>query len=121
MVRQYRITADKILLEIPAGKIDAGESPLECVNRELKEETGYIAKNIKFLFAPLVSPGFATEHIHIYLATDLTLDEIDLDDDEFVETVKIPLAKAVDMIMNDEIEDSKTISGILAVARIMKV
>ena len=121
MVKQFRITEEKIMLEIPAGKIDKGEDPLQCAVRELREETGYTAKEIKFLFAPMVSPGFATEHIHIYMAMDLTLGDIDPDEDEFVETVKVPIKEVIDMIMNGEIEDAKTISGVLAAARILKV
>jgi len=121
MVKQFRATVGKVLLEIPAGKLDKGEDPLKCASRELREETGYTSKDIKFLFAPLVSPGFATEHIHIFMATDLTLGKVDPDEDEFVETVKIPITKVIDMIMNGEIEDSKTVSGVLAAARILKV
>lgn len=121
LVRQYRVAAGKILQEIPAGKIDTGETPLECANRELKEETGYTAKKIELLFAPRVSPGFSTERIYIYLASELTLGDVDPDEDEFVEVIKIPLIKLVDMVMNNEIEDGKTISGVLAAARILKV
>ncbi|MEX1377558.1 MAG: NUDIX hydrolase [Eubacteriales bacterium] len=121
MVKQFRATEGKVMLEIPAGKLDAGEDTKECALRELREETGYIAKKIDFLFAPMVSPGFATEHIHIFMATQLELGETEPDEDEFVETLKVPIADVIEMIMNGEIEDSKTVSGVLAAARILKV
>lgn len=121
MVRQYRTSANRIMLEIPAGKLDAGEQPIVCAGRELREETGYTAKDIKFLFSPMVSPGFSTEQIHIFMATDLTLGKTDPDEDEFVDTVKIPLTQVIEKVMNGEIQDGKTISGVLAAARILKV
>lgn len=121
MVKQYRTTCERIMLEIPAGKLDPGEEPLACANRELREETGYRAKQMKFIFAPMVSPGFSTESIYIFMATDLSAGDIDPDEDEFVETVKIPINEVIKMIMNGEIQDGKTVSGVLAAARILKV
>lgn len=121
MVKQFRAAKGKIMLEIPAGKFDEGEDAFVCAKRELKEETGYTAGNVKFLFAPMVSPGFSTEHIHIFMATDLQIGDTNLDEDEFVEIYKIPITDVVDMIMNGEIEDGKTVSGVLAAARILKV
>ncbi len=121
MVKQYRTTAEKVMLEIPAGKLDAGEVPAECAARELREETGYSAEKIEFLFAPMVSPGFSTERIHIFLATNLKPGNTDPDDDEFVETVKVPIKEVIQLIMSGEIPDSKTVSGVLAAARILKV
>ena len=121
MVRQFRATEGKIMMEIPAGKLDAGEEPRNCAMRELREETGYIAKKVDFLFASMVSPGFATEHIHIFMATGLELGDTEPDEDEFVETLKVPISDVIEMIMKGEIEDSKTVSGVLAAARILKV
>ncbi len=114
MVKQYRPSAEKIMLEIPAGKIDEGEDPAKCALRELSEETGYRAQEIEKLFSIHVSPGFCTEIIHIFKAAKLTLGDTDFDDDEYIQMVKIPLEKTYDMIKNGEIEDAKTISGLLA-------
>ncbi len=121
MVKQYRTSAEKIMLEIPAGKLDEGETTLECAKRELKEETGYSAEKIDFLFAPMVSPGFSSERIHIFMATGLTPGNTAPDEDEFVETVKVNISEVINMIMSGEIEDGKTVSGVLAAARILKV
>lgn len=117
MVKQYRQSAQRCLLEIPAGKIDKGEDPKECALRELQEETGYKAKKIEKLFSIRMSPGFCTEVIHIYKATQLTLGKTDFDENEFIETIKIPLNDICDMIKNCEIEDAKTISGILTIIK----
>ncbi len=115
LITQYRPSAGKIMLEIPAGKIDEGEKPETCAVRELKEETGYTAGKIEKMFSMYVSPGYSTEIIHIYKATKLTLGTTDFDEDEFIETTKIPLKDAIEMIENGDIEDAKTISAILAV------
>jgi ADP-ribose pyrophosphatase len=115
MVRQFRQSAGKVLLEVPAGKIDEGEDPDACAARELAEETGYTAQKIERILSARVSPGFSTEIIYIYKATGLTPGETDFDEDEFIETVKVPLKKAYGMIKKGEIEDGKTISGVLAV------
>ncbi|MCK5759639.1 MAG: NUDIX hydrolase, partial [Clostridiales bacterium] len=84
LVEQYRAALDKILLEIPAGKLDPGETPEEGLKRELKEETGLSASKITLLTSIAVSPGFCTEIIHIYLAEDLTEGETNPDDDEYL-------------------------------------
>jgi len=119
MVRQFRQTAGRVLLEIPAGKLDPGETPEACALRELSEETGFTAANITKLFGLLVSPGFATQMEHIYLATGLSELAGEKDEDEFIELVRIPLADAADMVMRGEIDDAKTAVGILAAARAM--
>ncbi|MBN2878188.1 MAG: NUDIX hydrolase [Clostridia bacterium] len=121
MVKQYRSSAEKVMLEIPAGKMEVKETAAECAQRELEEETGYKADKIQFLFSPMVSPGFSTERIHIFLATGLTFGQLNPDDDEFVETVSIHISEVIRLIMSGEICDGKTISAVLAAARIMKV
>lgn len=119
MVKQYRHPVGKILLEIPAGKLDPGEDPQHCVERELLEETGMMAGECKLLFSIYTSPGFSNEILHIYLAKNLTYKGQQLDEDEFVEIEKINLDKAVEMIYSGEINDAKTIAGIVAVKQLI--
>jgi ADP-ribose pyrophosphatase len=115
MVRQFRQSAGKVMLEIPAGKLDEGEDIDACAVRELQEETGYIAGKIEKIVDMRVSPGFSTEIIYIYKAENLTLGETNFDEDEFIETEKIPLDTLYQMIIKGEIEDGKTICGVLAI------
>ncbi|QZY56822.1 NUDIX hydrolase [Crassaminicella profunda] len=115
MVKQFRKPVDSILLEIPAGKIDKNEKPLTCAIRELKEETGYEAKDIKFLFSFYTSAGFSNEVIHLYLAKDLISGEACPDEDEYIELEYIGINELVEMIYDGKIKDSKTIMAILAV------
>lgn len=121
MVRQYRRTADAVLLEIPAGKMESGEIPSETARRELEEETGFVARDMRYLFGGRVSPGFSTEIIHIFLATGLSEGRQNPDEDEFMTVERIPLTNMVEQVMAGEIDDSKTIAGILAAARILKI
>lgn len=119
MVRQYRYPVQQVTLEIPAGKLDLkGEEPLECAKRELSEETGYTAGKYTKLFILATTVGFSNEHIHTYLAEDLKAGKMHPDDDEFLNLVTIPLAKAIEMVYNGEIIDAKSISAILLVDRI---
>jgi len=114
LVRQYRIPFHKVSLEIPAGKLDyAGEDRFECAKRELKEETGFSADKWQHLTDLETTPGFCTEVISVYLAQGLTKGETDFDDDEFIDLVKMPLSEAVRMVMQGDITDAKSISGIL--------
>ena len=114
LVRQHRVSVDRVTLEIPAGKLDSwDEDPLECAVRELREETGLKAEKMTLLTSVLTTPGFCTEKIGIYLAQGLTQGDMDLDEDEFLGVVRMPLAEAVDMVMRGEIRDGKTICGLL--------
>lgn len=114
MVRQFRYPYFENVLEIPAGKRDSkDENPLECGKRELREETGAIAQNFISLGELYPTPGYCGEVIWMYAATGLTFGENDLDDDEFLNLEKIPLEKAVDMIISGEIKDAKTQAAIL--------
>ena len=112
-VNQFRYALNKVTLEVPAGKLEKGEDPMEAALRELSEETGLSAKNIFSIGDLYTTPALIDEVIHMYIATDLTQGEQHLDYDEFVNTLKIPLSKAVDMVMNGEIKDSKTQTIIL--------
>ena len=110
LVRQFRYPYDTELLEIPAGKLDHGaEDFTACGTRELKEETGCTAGRIVPLGAQYPSPGFLTEVVHLFAALDLTEGEMQPDEDEFVEVVRLPIAEVEAMIARDEIRDAKTI------------
>ena len=120
MVEQYRYPYSEVVLEIPAGKRDGNEEPLEGGKRELKEETGATAQNYTFLGELYPTPGYCGEIIYMYLATGLSYGETDPDEDEFLNVKKIPLETAVEMIMNGEIKDAKTQAAILKVERLLK-
>ena len=114
-VEQYRKALDKITLEIPAGKIDKGESPEKSVVRELEEETGFKSDNIKFLGKIVTAPGFCDEYIHIYLAKDLKTGIKEGDEDEFINVKEFSMEEIKKMILSGEIYDSKTLSALLYV------
>lgn len=116
LVRQYRHPTVKYLLEAPAGKIDEGEVPKEAAARELEEELGYVAGRLEKLSEFFVSPGFCEEKMWVYLATDLTGAEQRLEDDEIIEIVRMPFTQALSMITTGEIEDAKTIIGVMLAA-----
>lgn len=113
LIKQFRYPVGKVIWEIPAGKLEKGEDPLECAQRELAEETGHGAVQWTHLTTFFTTPGFSNEIMHVYLATGLFIDERTADDDEFIELHRIPLNEAVRMIAGGEIEDLKTIAGIL--------
>lgn len=117
LVRQYRKAADKELLEIPAGTLEAGEDPLACAHRELQEETGLQASTVELMTSFYPVPGYSTEYIRIYLAKGLQPASKGGDEDEDIEVVKIPPAQALRMIDSGEICDGKTIIGLLTWAR----
>ena len=112
-VDQFRYAYMKVLLELPAGKLEKGEDPLEAGKRELLEETGYAAEKYTFLGEFYPSCGYTEEVIYLYLAQGLTLHEQQLDEDEFVNVRKIPLDDAFKMVMNNEIPDGKTQAAIM--------
>jgi len=116
LVRQYRHPAVRYLLEVPAGTLDKGERPEEGAARELEEELGLVAGNLVKLSEFFVSPGFCEEKMWIYLATYLTETAQRLEDDEIVEVVRLPFARALEMISDGEIEDAKTIIGLMLAA-----
>ncbi|MCQ2450969.1 MAG: NUDIX hydrolase, partial [Clostridia bacterium] len=114
LVKQFRYPYKEVVLEIPAGKRDTvDEDPLECGKRELREETGAIAKNFYPLGKLYPSPGYCGEIIWIFAATGLTFGKQDLDSDEFLNVERIPLEKLVEMVLNGEIPDAKTQTAIL--------
>ena len=113
LVRQYRHAAGKSLLEIPAGSLEIGEDPLTGAIRELEEEIGVTAGKMEPLAAFYISPGFLTEKMNVFLATDLTETAQNLEHDELIEIERIPLAEAAEMARDGRIEDAKTITGLL--------
>lgn len=111
LVKQYRLPADKYLWELPAGKLDEGENPLQAARRELKEETGYKAKKWTKLASFFVSPGYVQEKMTIFLAEDLTSGDPEPMDDEQIETHWFKRKEVAEMIEDGKIEDAKTIIG----------
>jgi ADP-ribose pyrophosphatase len=111
LVRQYRLPADKQMWELPAGKVDEGETPLEAAKRELIEETGYRARKWKKLSSFYPSPGFVAEKMTIFLATELTAGKATPMDDERIEAKWYKRKELAAMIESGKIEDGKTIIG----------
>lgn len=113
LVRQYRHPAVRYLLEFPAGTLNPGEAPETGAARELEEELGYVAERLEKLSEFFVSPGFCEEKMWLYLATDLRKTEQRLESDEVLEVVRLSLSQALEMVSDGEIEDAKTIVGLL--------
>ena len=116
LVRQYRHPAVRYLLEAPAGTLRRDEVPEAGAARELKEELGVVAGSLEKLTEFFVSPGFCEEKMWVYLATELKETQQQLEDDEIIEVVRIPFSQALSMITTGEIEDAKTIIGIMLAA-----
>jgi ADP-ribose pyrophosphatase len=114
LVKQFRLPAGKELWEIPAGRLDPGEKPLQTAKRELMEETGYTAKSWKKLASFWPSPGYVSEKMHLFLATDLTEGEAKPMDDERIEKRWFKKKELDQLIRDGEIEDGKTLVGFLA-------
>ena len=116
LVRQYRHPTVKYLLELPAGGLDDRERPEEAAARELEEELGLVAGKLEKLSEFFVSPGFCAEKMWLYLVTDLTETARRPEDDEVIEVVRLPIKRALQMITDGEIEDAKTIIGLMLAA-----
>ena len=114
MERQYRHAAGRVMWEIPAGTIEKGEEPKDCAIRELREETGYEAKKMEEIIHFYVAVGYSTEVIRIFLATGLKRHGATLEEDEQIETILLPIGDALRMVKGNEIEDAKTIIGLLS-------
>ncbi len=107
-VKQFRYPYKKVILEVPAGKLEVGEDPFEAMKREQREETGTTADSYIYLGDLYPSPGYCGEIIRIWACRISSYVDMDLDEDEFIEVEKIHIEKAFEMVMNNEIEDSKT-------------
>lgn len=119
MVRQYRKPASRVMLEVPAGKIDKGESAESAAKRELKEETGYTAGNIEFLMQFYPSVGYSEEILYLYLCTDLTPGETNFDENEAIDIEEYEIAELHEMVMAGKIQDAKTIIAIMTVKTLL--
>lgn len=112
-VRQYRHAAGTVLLELPAGTLDKGETPKACATREVREETGMAAGKLEPLGGFYLAPGYSTEYMHVYLATDLHYAPLEADADEFLTVERFPVSEALAMFENGEIKDAKSLAAIL--------
>ncbi len=113
LVRQFRKPIERELLEIPAGCIEPGEEPETTVRREMREETGYLPKKIERLGGFYASPGYCTEYLHLYLATELVPERLYASDTESIELVRVPLSQIAGLIASGAICDAKSIAGLL--------
>jgi ADP-ribose pyrophosphatase len=120
LVRQYRHASDGYLFEIPAGRLDEGESPEKCATRELREETGYSAERIEHLASFFTTPGFTDERIHVFMATGLVPGDQALEPDEILDLHPTPLSEALKRVSTGEIVDAKSMLGILLSARLIR-
>jgi ADP-ribose pyrophosphatase len=116
LVKQYRHPTVRYLLEVPAGTLANGERPDDGAARELQEELGVVAGRMEKLSEFFVSPGFCEEKMWIFLATELVQGQPQLEDDEIIEVVRLPIAEALEMITSGEIQDAKTIIGLILAA-----
>ncbi len=120
LIKQYRYPIDKFIYELPAGKLDLGEDPMVCAMRELEEETGYRAGKIELLTYIYTSPGFCSEKLYIYLAQELQKKEQNLEEGEVLSVEYKTIDEAVEMVLNGEIVDAKSIAGIMIGEKILR-
>ena len=117
IVKQFRSAAQRVLWEIPAGTLHPGEPPHDCAVRELQEETGYFPGKLEHIGGIYPAPGYTTEFIHLFIATELSESKLEHDEDEFIEVERLSLPEAIAMIEDGRIADGKSTAGILRVAR----
>jgi ADP-ribose pyrophosphatase len=115
-VNQFRLGVGGTLLELPAGVMDDGEAPDICAAREIREETGMAAGRLELLGDYYLAPGYSSEHMYVYLASNLYADALDQDSDEFLQLVSIPAAQAYEMARGGQIRDSKSLAALLLAA-----
>lgn len=115
LVRQFRQPVGRVMLEIPAGGIEPGEQPLQSAIRELEEETGYTAGRMERIGGFYSSPGYSTEFLHLFLATELEHGLSHPEGDEIIEVVPIPLGQVPSLIESGEVCDAKSVAGLLTV------
>lgn len=115
-VTQFRMGSETILLELPAGVMDEGETPLDCALREVREETGMAAGKMEQLGSVYLAPGYSSELNHIFLATGLYHSPLDMDEDEFLQIEKIPLKEIQSLALNGKLQDSKSLAALYLAA-----
>lgn len=120
LVKQFRKAVEQELLEVPAGKLEAGEEPEICAVRELKEETGFTAEKMEYIFQYHTSPGFSNEKIHLFFATGLKEGMAQPENDEYIDIEKIKIDELIYMIREGKIKDGKTVIAILTVYNIIR-
>jgi len=113
LVKQFRKAVEKELLEIPAGGIEPGEDPMTAVRREMQEETGYLPQRVERLGGFYSTPGYCTEYLHLFLATDLTPSQLFAEDTDSIKLVRVPISQIPDLIASGSICDAKSIAGLL--------
>ena len=118
LIRNFRVSVEKTLIELPAGTLESGEDPLLCAGRELIEETGYRAEKLEKLHEFYLSPGVLDERMHLYLATGLVLGDTAREPGELIENLVVPFDEALAMIDRGEIQDAKTMVGLLYYERV---
>jgi ADP-ribose pyrophosphatase len=116
LIRQYRYAAEGFVYEIPAGRLDSGEEPEACAHRELREETGYTARTLLPMTSFYTTPGFTDERIHLFAAVGLSEGDAQLESDEILDLHTVALSKAMEMIAAGEIQDGKTMIGLMFAA-----
>jgi ADP-ribose pyrophosphatase len=120
LIRQYRYAAEGFVYEIPAGRLDAGEKPEVCAERELREETGYSAERLERLTTFYTTPGFTDERIHLFAAIGLTAGDSQLEADEILDIHIVPLSTAIGMIGSGELIDGKSMVGLMFAAAFLR-
>jgi len=121
LVKQYRDAVDKELLEVPAGGIEPGEDPENAVKREMSEETGYLPQKVDRLGGFYSAPGFCTEYLYLFLATDLIPHRLVAEDTGSISLVRVPISEVLELIMSNTICDAKSIAGLLTYLEYRKV
>lgn len=120
LVRQFRLAAGQALLEVPAGTREGQEDPLACAQRELEEETGYRAAELRPLYTAYLAPGYSSELMYAYMATGLTLGQTNPDEGENLELVEVPVTEIESRVLSGEFADAKTIAALLMACHLYK-
>lgn len=116
LIKQFRHAADSFIYEIPAGKLDGDEPPVECARRELREETGCTAANLEHVYTFYTTPGFTDERIHVFMASGLTRGDVAHETDEFMTVETVTLSRALELVKTGDMVDAKTALALLFVA-----